>query len=210
MTTPSPSPSPRSTAYSTGNSPSSIKLPSPAAMPSIHSYVSIFDDLHARTRAEAIAQATALADGDIGLRLKIESELNAKFDKICEGAYIAMQLTPFFKEMSEDLKSAWYDKFVWDSVYSDEEFPGDDSELEEFKEWFFTRLEDADEDTAFEYSGAVKNGKAVEDDKAVKDDGAAKRGAMVDGHWVGDGESEDRYADGETESTDGGAKLSWD
>lgn len=65
-------------------------------------------------------------------------------------------------------------------------FMGDDSTLEEFKFWFFSTFPMEDED--------------------ISD---SEGGVGTDGLRGVDGESEDRYADGEMEDTDGGAKLRW-
>jgi hypothetical protein len=74
--------------------------------------------------------------------------------------------------------------------------------LEDFKNWYFTTPE------------AVMKGKKVnyyEADGENSDGGVfvAPDFSATIGFRVGDGETEDRYADGETESTDGGAKLRW-
>lgn len=81
-------------------------------------------------------------------------------------------------------------------VGTEAEFPGDASALEEFKNWYFDKPEAALKEEQYEY-----------DADSGSDGGVAVRSRA--GSRVGDGETEDRYADGETESTDGGAKLRW-
>ena len=89
---------------------------------------------------------------------------------------------------------------------ADAEFPGDFTALDDFKNWYFNTPEvgmmAGKKGRKYEYIGAQDS----EFDGGVR---VASNANAAVGFRVGDGETEDRYADGETESTDGGAKLRW-
>ncbi|KAE8449154.1 hypothetical protein EG329_008538 [Mollisiaceae sp. DMI_Dod_QoI] len=159
------------------SAPACPTLPPP---PSPTPYKSVWKEMIQHIRMQYHTDAISLSGGDLGLACEIETDLNDNFEKICDDAFDNMQVQPFYEIMTEDLASCYFEELLWSRICGDAPFLGDVRALNEFREWY--------------------------DSKDVDEANDSEGGAVVDGGGFGDGR-EERYADGETDSTDGGAQL---